>query len=88
MWLLLPWLPLSFLLLALARLTRAQSQFKRCQRHLSQAVKDPKNVMAVLLRLSDEEIEAFSRMDSQKIKEWVGGQQSLRWKMIAQCYFH
>lgn len=88
-WLIIPWLPLLFIFFALGRLWNTQQQFKRCRENLRLALKDPDQAMAVLLRLSDREIRSFSRMEPQRIREWVDTEQreNLRWQMIAQCYF-
>ncbi len=80
-------LPLGFCSAALIRLLLRRRSFKRCKQALHTVLGCERKASAVLYRLTDREIEHFSKF--RKIMPYVMQQKdlSLRWKMIYGCYF-
>ncbi|NGX41840.1 MAG: hypothetical protein K940chlam7_00114 [Chlamydiae bacterium] len=82
-------LPLGLLALALGRLWWRQWQFSRCFQKLRGLLPDEKTANAVIYRLTDQEIIAFSKMVPVAIQQFVDDhkEESLRWNLIANAYF-
>lgn len=62
------------------RLIRRHNRLRKAAAWILKKIKDPRLARAVLLRLSDEEIEAFSR--SKDVEAYAKRQTCLRWKII------
>lgn len=81
-----PILPLSW---GIFRLMRSQSIFSRMLVHLKKAIGNPDHSLAVALRLSDQEIEQFSKSSPEDIISYAAKEKekSLRWEQIYLSYF-
>jgi len=62
------------------RLIRQHQRLKKAAARILEQVKDPRTTRAVLFRLSDEEIGAFSK--GEEIREYAEKQTCLRWRII------
>jgi hypothetical protein len=84
---------LFFPLLALGfgvfRLTRAQRVFSSALSHLAKATDDKISPLTIALRLTDKEIELFSKWTPQEIRSFAEDQkeQNPRWGQLYLCYF-
>lgn len=76
-------LPAGLLLVGLIRLVRRHQQFNACLSRLKKLSKNEKNANAIIFRLLDQEIEAFSSMSPEEIFNYSKSQKSLRWKLIS-----
>jgi len=74
--------------LGVARLWKRQRQFKKCLEVVEKAVHEKQKALAVVYRLTDQEIINFSHFSSAQIKEYIESQrtQSLRWRVISLAY--
>lgn len=81
-----PWITLFFFFL---RLLYDQYLFWRCVHNIRSLLIDPNRALAVMLRLTDAEIELFSRASREQIFIYLCKQrdQELRWKIIYTAYF-
>ena len=81
--------PIVLLGIALIRLWIRQRIFLRCLKHLTALLKDSRKANAVIYRLQDEEIIAFSKLSKAEIVHYVDekNSQSLRWHLIDLAYF-
>lgn len=86
-WILL--LPLIFLAGMLLRLFSSRRQLNACLQNLKRSVRDPDKALAVALRLTDQEIAHFARIDSKQIRDYAHREKvhHLRWQQIAAAYF-
>ncbi|MGA8164188.1 MAG: hypothetical protein WB791_04075 [Waddliaceae bacterium] len=80
-------IPLAMAIFACGRLWWRQRQFSLCLHNLSTIVSDNNRATAVLYRLTDAEIIAFSRMTAEEIKKAIEKKDSLRWRLIVKAYF-
>ncbi len=62
------------------RLIRQHYRLRRAAQQISRQVSDPRLIRAILFRLTDAEIEKFSR--GEKIEEYAKTQTCLRWKVV------
>ena len=78
-----------FLTYGLFRLFKKKSFLRKAAKKLYSILKVKKSVRATLFRMTDQEIKNFSKMDSERIKEYIREikEKSLRWKMIYLAYF-
>lgn len=60
--------------------------FTFCQKRLKAVIKDPGQVLAAILRLSDNEIFLFARLSPEKIRQYIGKQQSFKWLFFRAAY--
>lgn len=76
----------AIMLIFLGRLIYRWRQWGRCFVHLRELT--GVNTLALMVRLTDEEIVLFSRLPSSKIHEWIKQQQehNFRWSLLAQAY--
>lgn len=72
-------IPLMMIAAALCRLWLRHRQFNRCREKLAEFFTHPDGV---IYRLTDREIIDFNNMRLEEIREYVGKQTSLRWKVI------
>ncbi len=79
-------LPLGWLTLGLIRLWRGHSQFNSCLDGLKIIAGDEKKANALIFRLQDSEITAFSKMSLDEIHQYADFQKSLRWRLINLIY--
>jgi hypothetical protein len=79
-------LPLGWLTLGLIRLGRRHSQFNRCLDGLKIIAGDEKKANALIFRLLDSEITAFSKMSLDEMHHYADFQKSLRWRLINLIY--
>lgn len=86
-----PWIAFPFLWLCVlyARARVAHRTFEKAQRKIQKILKDPMYSLAVLARLTDQEIKLFSKLPSDDIKRYVkeGQEKELRLAAIYQQYF-
>ena len=82
-------LPLLFLGGMLLRLFASRRQLNACLKNLKQAIKDPDKALAVALRLTDQEITHFARIDSKQIRDYAHREKvhHLRWQQIVLAYY-
>jgi len=75
--------------LGLFRLARYRFAFNRTYKKVSKSISDPKKVLAVLFRLTDDEIFYFNSLNTNEIREYASRLKkvSLRWRMIFLTYF-
>lgn len=81
-------IPVVLVLFALGRLWRRHYQFTKCYEKFVTVLGNPHDARAVLYRLTDKEIKAFSRLPGDAIKEYATKQKaaSLRWKVISHYF--
>ena len=81
-------IPVALLSLYFIRLWMRQTTFKKTLRRLGKAV-GYENAHAVIYRLTDQEIEIFSKITADEIRRYAERQRdkSLRWQVIAAAYF-
>lgn len=74
---------------ALVRLWLRQKQFKGCLKNLRKTVSNIHEADAVIYRLTDDEIIAFSRQSPEEIQQYAEEQKThtLRWKLLDKAYF-
>ncbi len=80
-------LPLIFLSVLLFRLCRHQRDVALCHNNLLLLVKDPKKILAVLIRLRAEEIFQIGKLKKETLQKFIDAQESVRWKLIKEVYF-
>lgn len=80
--------PLLYLLYLGGKLFLRHLNFNRCKRKLRKIVRDPSKVLAVMFRLSDEEINSFSRKSKKEISEYIQNQNEVRWEVIKNAYLN
>ncbi len=82
-------LPVIVLIGMMIRLFASQHQFAACLQKLKSTIKDPDKALAVALRLTDQEIEHFARIDPKQIRDYANREKAhhLRWQQIAISYF-
>lgn len=83
---LLYWLPGIGLALALFRLLWARRRFQQCLSRITSCLKDETKAAAFLFRLTDREIELFSRLSQPELKAYFAQQTSLRWRLLSLAY--
>jgi len=83
-------IPIGLIAYALLRLRKRQKCFKACLNNLKNCLQEESKARAVLYRLTDKEIEAFSKLSAKEIKEYCKSQseKELRWQMIEMIYFN
>lgn len=81
-------IPVGIILAALARLWKRQKTYKKCLQNLEGCVESDK-AEAVAYRLQDHEIQFFSKVSAQEIREYAQAksEEELRWDVIYQAYF-
>lgn len=82
-------IPISLIIYALWRLWRLHWDFSACMKRLSECLDgDIRKARAVIYRLTDAEIEAFSKMSVEEIFEYARqqGATDLRWQLIGRAY--
>ena len=81
--------PLAVLGWGIWRLFHSQKIFSSALSRLDKVLKEPKKALAVVLRLSDAEIEQFSRNFPEETLAFASREQekSLRWKLLFSLYF-
>lgn len=81
-------LPLLLFFAALFRLIKRQFQFKRCLKKVAMKVKDAQKASALVFRLTDAEIIAFSKMTREELQGALDERKgsSLRWRLIHMAY--
>lgn len=82
-------LPFILIFLAFFRNIKKQRIFKKCLENLNKSLKDPSKALAVMMRLTDEEIEKFSSFSPSEIIQYAQDSllSSLRWRIIYKVYF-
>lgn len=80
-------IPVALIGFALMRLWRRHRLFSRCWHKLNELLKDENKVNGTIYRLTDHEINEFASADVNSIKEYVGSENSLRWKLIKAAYW-
>lgn len=82
------WVPWILCLLGLSRLFFSQWTFKRCHKQLACILKDPSQVLALMVRLTDQEIALFARLIPKNILSHIRQLEikQLRWKMLCAAY--
>lgn len=82
-------LPIFYLFYLSIGLTKNYISFYRCRKNLKKMLIQPDLSLAVMLRLTDREIEQFAKSSIRKIKEYIEKQVQLelRWQVIWQAYF-
>lgn len=81
--------PLILIIVACLRLWKRQTVFERCLTRLKKGFNNEKIANAVLYRLTDNEIEKFSRWSFEEIIQYAkkqSGDGNLRWKVICEAY--
>ncbi len=80
---------LIWLSLGLFRLARYRFVFNRTYKKVSSSITDSKKALAVLFRLTDDEIFYFNSLNANEIREYASRQKkgSLRWRMIFLAYY-
>lgn len=80
---------LSFLSFGFFRLGYRRWRFNKCYKKLFSFFQKKEKTMAVMFRLTDDEIILFSKKDCSEIKKYIleNKDQSLRWKVIFSAYF-
>lgn len=83
------WIPCIALGALGLRLYRKQRVFAKCCRALARALPSPENALGVVLRLTDGEIDHFSRSSSSAILAYAVEKQTsdLRWQQIFTTFF-
>lgn len=66
------------------RLIRSHRQLERAAKQILASIQDPRKVRAILFRLTDAEIEAFSK--GENMEHYAQTQSCLRWKIIRSYY--
>jgi len=81
--------PLALIFASLIRLRLRHRQLNLCQEQVNKVLGCAKKTAAVLYRLTDKEIIAFSRFEKNQILKYAQEQKhlSLRWKVINEAYF-
>lgn len=79
-------IPLFYLSYLALRLTNRYLKFNRCKKKLKSIVKHPAYVLYVIYRMSDQEIEFFSKKTTNQIKKYILNQRELRWEIIKKAY--
>ncbi len=82
-------LPIFYLFYLSIDVTKNYISFYRCQRKIKQMLIQSHLSLAVMLRLTDVEIELFGKSSEREIKEYIDNQlpTELRWQVIWQAYF-
>ncbi len=80
--------PMAAFLFGLYGLYRKHRTFSQAKQNLNEIIFEETKVNAMLYRMTDKEIDAFSEMDSEAIKTFIHNQQELRWRLISQVYFN
>lgn len=77
--------PIVMIIFSCLRLLRRRKKFKKCLARLSSLTAQP---MHVVIRLTDQEIDQFSTMNTEKIQQYINSQEptSLRWKVTKKAY--
>lgn len=77
-------LPPALLIWGILRSCRLRGQLAHCRKRLASLLADPKKSMALLLRLTDEEIQTFSQMSPEQIRERIQEERdkSLRGRLL------
>lgn len=86
LWLFVKSVPLLYLLFLSSRLFSKHTSFHRCQRKLTGITKHPSSVLPLMYRLSDAEIDFFSKKPIGKIKAYIEEQNELRWTLLKEAY--
>ena len=75
-------------LYALMRLFIAQRTFRRCREKLAFLLQEKSKALALLVRLTDEEVRLFAHSSQQEIYRYVEQkkEQELRWRMLTLAY--
>jgi hypothetical protein len=83
------WSPMLALGWGIYRLIRSQKVFSQALNHLDQAIEKKEKPLAVAVRLSDREIEYFSRSSPEEIRAFAAEEKekSLRWDQLFSAYF-
>lgn len=79
-------LPVIFTTFLLIRLLTRIKTFNRCLKHLKDLFPLKVNPLSIVVRLTDEEIEFFSKSNPVKSKYFILQQTSLRWRQILSSY--
>lgn len=77
-------LPLIGLIVLCARLLVVHRRFKRCFKNLTPISRT--HPLALMLRLTDQEIRYFSRWSQEEIYAYAARQEGLRWRLICLVY--
>ena len=80
-------IPLLYLGCLALRLNRRYSKFNRCKGKLKKILNNPEKALFVMYRMRDQEIDLFSKMKIEEIKEYILKQSELRWEIIKKAYF-
>lgn len=81
-------LPLGLVLAAIIRLWRKHAVLERTLKKLTSISDSKTKAEAFLYRLTDKEIEIFSKMTVQEIVKYAESDSSLRWRVIKQAYMN
>ncbi len=82
-------LSMSLLSIGFLRLGYRRYRFNKCYKKLFSFFKKKEKTMAVMFRLTDDEIKLFSKKDHFEIKKYIleNKEGSLRWRVIYSAYF-
>lgn len=80
-------LPMAISFFLFGKLSLRWCFWCRCKRHLEEAVGE--KALAVMVRLSDEEVKLFGRLSPEKIVDFVEKRKEtdFRWQLLFQAYF-
>lgn len=83
-------IPLVLLGLGLVRLWRKQKTFSQCLKNLQELLQSEHKARSVIYRLTDQEINLFSRIALGEIRQYAEEQKTgtLRWRLIHEAYFN
>lgn len=85
--LLVKYAPAFYLFFLSFRLFLRSFRFKRCLKKLATLVTSPSQALPLMYRLSDDEIDCFSKSSILKIKKYIQNQKELRWSILKEAYF-
>lgn len=78
-------IPLGLVVFGVARLLWCRSQFSNCLKKLTEFFGSEEKANAVIYRLTDKEIEHFSKSDLADIKRYMDEQRDIRWRCVKLC---
>lgn len=76
---------LFWMICGCVRLIKQHLRLKKASEHIFDTIQDPKKVRAILVRLTDREINLLAQ--KQDLQEYANNQTCLRWKLIRLAYF-
>lgn len=85
-WFLLKGAPLFYLSFLGIRLFSRYDRFNKCKKKIKKIVKDLSKVLAVMYRLSDNEIYYFSQCSIDEMMQYINQQSEIRWEIIRTAY--